>query len=82
MWWYILQGVVFCLGALSSALWYEPGGPVTAQQATFAAGGIAVGLTWAVTAVVSWLNDWSDRRHARYRTGTERIAGRRDTLIK
>lgn len=80
MGWYILQIIVFCLGAASSALWYEPGGPVTAQQATMAAGGIAVGLAWAVTALISRLNAWSDRRHAAYRA--ERVGGRSDTLIK
>jgi hypothetical protein len=82
MWWYILQGVVFCLGVASSALWYEPGGQVTAQQAAFATGGIAVASAWAVTAVISWLNALSDRRHARYRTGAERVAGRGNPLIK
>lgn len=80
MGWYILQVIVFCLGAASSALWYEPGGRVSVQDATIAAGGIAVGLTWAVTAGISWLRDWGKRSSAS--AGAERIGGRRDTLIE
>lgn len=73
MGWYILQGIAFTLGAASALLWYEPGGPITAKQATVAAAGIGVAMAVGATMLASaFLNRRIEHRDSG--AGQERIA--------
>lgn len=55
MGWYFLQGVAFTLGVASSLIWYEPGGPVSARDATLAAAGIGTAMAIGATMLASAL---------------------------
>lgn len=79
MGWYFLQAVVAIIGGFSTALWYEPGGPVSVGDATIVAAGCGWLLAWLVT---TGLNGLIDRRKRSASAGPERVAGRGDPLIK
>lgn len=79
MGWYFLQGVAFTLGVASSLIWYEPGGPVSARDATLAAAGIGTAMAIGATMLASALLN----RRIKQRESSashERIAGHRDAL--
>lgn len=72
MGWYILQGIAFALGALSSLLWYEPGGNVTAKQAAMLTLALGIVAAFGATMLASaFLVKRVDRRNAS--PGPERI---------
>lgn len=79
MGWKILQFVMALLGAFSTAIWFEPNGPVSVGDAMLVGAVTGYALAWLATTGLSRLMDRGKRSGG---AGPERITGSGQPLIQ